>query len=105
MNARSPVLALVVAVLAVSSSAPLIAFAAAPALAIAFWRNGLAAFALTPITLGPRRLELRAARGRDLGLCALAGVALAAHFGTWMPSVQLGSVATVTALVATQPVW
>jgi len=32
-------------------------------------------------------------------------VALAAHFGTWMPSVQLGSVATSTALVATQPVW
>jgi drug/metabolite transporter (DMT)-like permease len=35
----------------------------------------------------------------------LAGVALAAHFATWMPSVQLGSVATATALVATQPVW
>src|SRR5437868_2145998 len=49
MNTRSPrlrpglttVVALVVAVLAVSSSAPLIAFAAAPALAIGFWRNGL----------------------------------------------------------------
>ena len=38
-------------------------------------------------------------------LCVLAGLALAAHFGTWMPSVQLGSVATATALVATQPVW
>jgi drug/metabolite transporter (DMT)-like permease len=35
----------------------------------------------------------------------LAGVALAAHFAAWMPSVQLGSVATATALVATQPVW
>jgi drug/metabolite transporter (DMT)-like permease len=111
MNARSPhtatVLALVVAVLAVSSSAPLIAFAAAPALAIAFWRNALATVVLTPISLGPRRGELRRVlRRRDaLVFCVLAGVALAAHFATWMPSVQLGSVATATALVATQPVW
>lgn len=97
--------ALAVAVLAVSSSAPLIAFAAAPALAVAFWRNALAAVALTPITLGPRKKELIRVRGRDGVFAVLAGVALAAHFGTWMPSVQLGSVATATALVATQPVW
>lgn len=97
--------ALTVAVVAVSSSAPLIAYAAAPALAIAFWRNALATAALSPITLGPRRPELRGITRRDLGLCVLAGIALAAHFGTWMPSVQLGSVATATALVATQPVW
>ena len=103
------VAALAVAVLAVSSSAPLIAFAAAPALAIAFWRNGLAAVALTPVTLGPRRAEFRdivAGQRRRAGLfCVLAGLALAVHFATWMPSVQLGSVATATALVATQPVW
>ncbi|WP_436537227.1 DMT family transporter [Actinoplanes sp. HUAS TT8] len=103
------VLALVVAVLAVSSSAPLIAFASAPALAVAFWRNGLASVALTPIALGPRRGEVREAirgsRRRAGVFCLLAGVALAAHFGTWMPSVQLGTVATATALVATQPVW
>ncbi|GIM96011.1 DMT family transporter [Paractinoplanes toevensis] len=109
MNARSPhvltALSLVVAVLAVSSSAPLIAFAAAPAMAIAFWRNGLATVVLTPITLGPRRRELRGATRRAVTFCLLAGVALAAHFATWMPSVQLGSVATATALVATQPVW
>ena len=97
--------ALAVAVLAVSSSAPLIAFAAAPALAVAFWRNGLAAAALTPITWGPRRQELFGVRRKEVLFCVLAGVALAAHFGTWMPSVQLGSVATAAALVATQPVW
>jgi drug/metabolite transporter (DMT)-like permease len=105
---RPPLLvpvALTVAVLAVSSSAPLIAFAAAPALAVAFWRNGLAAVALTPLTLGPRRRELFGVRRREALFCVLAGTALAAHFGTWMPSVQLGSVATATALVATQPVW
>jgi drug/metabolite transporter (DMT)-like permease len=113
MNTRSPhqrpglptVLALTVAVLAVSSSAPLIAFAAAPALAIAFWRNGLATVALTPITYGPRRAEILGIDRRELLFSILSGVALAAHFATWMPSVQLGSVATATALVATQPVW
>jgi drug/metabolite transporter (DMT)-like permease len=104
-HALSTIGALSVAVLAVSSSAPLIAYAAAPALAVAFWRNALATVALTPITAGPRRPELRRTSRRDLGLCVLAGIALAAHFGTWMPSVQLGSVATATALVATQPVW
>ncbi|AGZ46259.1 hypothetical protein AFR_40025 [Actinoplanes friuliensis DSM 7358] len=97
--------ALTVAVLAVSSSAPLIAFAAAPALAVAFWRNGLAFAALTPITVGPRRFELATLRSRSGVFAVLAGVALALHFATWMPSVQLGSVATATALVATQPVW
>ena len=98
------VVAVTVAVLAVSSSAPLIAFAAAPALAIAFWRNALATVALTPVAAGPRRSELRGL-GRGHAVCVLAGVALAVHFGTWMPSVQLGSVATAAALVATQPVW
>lgn len=111
MNVRSnravlSAAALAIAVLAISSSAPLIAFAAAPALAIAFWRNALATVALTPITLGPRLPELHAVGRRRTGVyCLLAGVALAVHFGTWMPSVQLGSVATAAALVATQPVW
>ena len=106
---RSPALlttvALAVAVLAVSSSAPLIAFATAPALAIAFWRNALAFAALTPISAGPRRAEVRTLRSPAGLYCVLAGVALALHFATWMPAVQLGSVATATALVATQPVW
>ncbi|MFY1634361.1 DMT family transporter [Solwaraspora sp. WMMB335] len=99
-----------VAVLAVSTSAPLIAFAAAPALAVAFWRNLLATGTVVPFVLVRRRSELRllSANGagrRQAGWCVLAGAALAAHFGTWMPSAQLTSVATATALVATQPVW
>lgn len=98
-----------IAVLAVSTSAPLIAFAAAPALAVAFWRNVLATGAVAPFVLARRRPELRLLAqpgGRSqAGWSALAGIALAAHFGTWMPSAQLTSVATATALVATQPVW
>jgi drug/metabolite transporter (DMT)-like permease len=99
----------ILAVAAISSSAPLIAFAAAPALAVAFWRNTIAVGLLSPVTLVRRRTELRAlTRGagrREGWYCVLSGVALAAHFATWMPSAQLTSVAAATALVATQPVW
>jgi drug/metabolite transporter (DMT)-like permease len=38
-------------------------------------------------------------------VAALAGVFLALHFGTWVPSVRLTSVASATALVATQSVF
>jgi drug/metabolite transporter (DMT)-like permease len=97
------------AVVAVSSSAPLIAYAAAPALAIAFYRNFLAVGVLAPAALVRRRAELRdmvvGDRRREARYSVLAGVALAVHFATWMPSAQLTSVATATALVATQPVW
>jgi drug/metabolite transporter (DMT)-like permease len=99
-------LALGVAVLALSTSGPLIASTVAPALAIAFWRNAMAVGLLTPVALLRRRSELVGlARGRAGLFTVLAGVALAVHFATWIPSAKLTSVATATALVATQPVW
>jgi drug/metabolite transporter (DMT)-like permease len=101
-------LALAVGVVAVSVSGPLIAYAAAPALAIAFWRNALALPLLVPAAAWRRRPELRALAGsarRDALLCALAGVALAGHLMAWVPSTRMTSVATSTALVTTQPVW
>ncbi|HEX6969812.1 MAG TPA: DMT family transporter [Micromonosporaceae bacterium] len=100
--------AVIVAVVAVSSAAPLIAFAAAPALVVAFWRNALAVGALGAFAAVRRRAEfvtLLRSDPRHLRYCVLAGAALAAHFGTWTPSVHLTSVAAATALVATQPVW
>lgn len=101
-------LALTVAVFAFSSSAPLIAYAAAPGLAIAFWRNAAATSVLVPAALLRRRGELRAlvgSRRRDGVWCALAGAALAVHFALWVPSIKLTTVAMGTALVASQPVW
>jgi drug/metabolite transporter (DMT)-like permease len=100
------VIVLAVAVLGVSTSGPLIAFAAAPALAIAFWRNALATAVVLPVAGLRRRDELRTVLTSREGLISgVAGLALALHFGTWVPSVKLTSVATATALVATQPVW
>ncbi len=99
------VVALAVSVVALSSSAPLIAYAAAPALAIAFWRNTIGTGLLVPVTVAVRRAELRGLDRRTVLGCVLAGLALAAHFGTWIPSAKLTTVAAATALLATQPVW
>jgi drug/metabolite transporter (DMT)-like permease len=97
--------ALTIALLAVSSSAPLIAYAAAPALAIAFWRNALAVGVLAPVALTRRRAQLRRLDRHTALMCVLAGVALAAHFATWVPSAKLTTAAAATAMGATQPVW
>ncbi|HSV65794.1 MAG TPA: DMT family transporter [Mycobacteriales bacterium] len=96
---------LAVATAAVSTSASLIAATAAPALAIAFWRNALAVAVLLPWSAVRRRAELARLDQRSWRLSLLAGALLAAHFATWVPSVTLTSVASATALVATQPVW
>ncbi|MFG1928233.1 DMT family transporter [Cryptosporangium sp. NPDC048952] len=95
-----------IAVAAVATSGPLIAAIAAPALAIAFWRLGLAALVLTPITaVRLARLPAERPDRRTIARCLLAGVLLAGHFGTWIPSVTMTNVATSTALVCTQPIW
>jgi drug/metabolite transporter (DMT)-like permease len=99
------VTALAVAVLGISSAAPLIAYAAAPALAIAFWRNAFATALVAPVAAVTRRAELAGLGRRGWLACALPGVALAGHFGTWVPSPKYTTVAASTALVATQPVW
>src|SRR4051794_21630685 len=91
--------ALTIAVVAVSSSAPLIAYATAPALAIAFWRNALAVGGLAPVTAARRTDELRAMTRADARVCVLAGAALAVHFGLWVPSAKLTTVAAATAMV------
>lgn len=104
-GADVPLLAL--AVVGIGASAPLIATIAAPALAIALWRNVFGAAALLPFAW--------AGAGRDLvtiwtdrrlrRVVVASGTALAAHFATWVPAVTLTTVAAATALGAVQPVW
>ena len=98
-------LLLAVAMVAVSTSGPLMAATAAPALAIAFWRNALAVLAVVPHASAYSRADLRAAPARVLALALLAGGLLAAHFGTYVPSLHRTSVASAAALVCTQAVW
>ncbi|MGI8722412.1 MAG: DMT family transporter [Geodermatophilaceae bacterium] len=103
-SARSWTL-LLIGVLGVSLSAPLTALLAAPALALGFWRTALGAAFLLPTAAVRRGAEFRALRPAVIGRCALAGAFLAAHFGTWIPSITLTSVSTATALVCTTPIW
>jgi drug/metabolite transporter (DMT)-like permease len=102
---RTDVWLIALGVSAVSTSAPLIRAAAAPAFAVAFWRNAMAAGLLVPFTLVRARAELLGLDARERRLALLSGVLLALHFATWIPSLSFTSVASSTALVATQPVW
>lgn len=92
---------LTVAVLAAATSGPFTAAITAPAVAVAFYRCSLAAVATAPFARGLRR----AASPREARLLLGSGICLALHFATWLPALRLTSVATATALVATQPVW
>jgi drug/metabolite transporter (DMT)-like permease len=110
--ARPPTVDLVllgVAVAAVSTSAPLIRGASAPSLAVAMWRTAMALPVLAvAVAMAPRsRAQIRALvhAGDERRRSAIAGVLLALHFAAWVPSLSFTSVASSTALVATQPVW
>lgn len=98
-------LLMAVGVVAVSLSGPLMAAMVVPPLAISFWRNGFATAALAPGVATRRRYELAGLRGRRLGLVAVSGAMLALHFGTWVTSLTLTSVASATAIVCLQIAW
>jgi drug/metabolite transporter (DMT)-like permease len=102
---RGDVWLIVLGVTAVSTSAPLIRAAAAPAFAIAFWRNAMASGLMVPYSLAYAREELTGLDSREKRLALFSGALLALHFATWIPSLSFTSVASSTALVATQPVW
>jgi drug/metabolite transporter (DMT)-like permease len=86
-------------------SGPLTALVTAPFLAIAFWRNAAGAAALVPVLVTRERRTLAALRPRHLGSSALAGLFLAGHFASWLPSLSMTSVAASIALVTTTPIW
>ena len=94
--------AVAVGVLAVSAAAIFIRLAEAPAIAVAFWRCALGAALLLPPALVRRE---RFPRGQDLWAGIASGVALGAHFGFWISSLDHTSVAASVVLVSTQPVF
>lgn len=94
--------AVAVGVLAVSAAAIFIRLADAPAIAVAFWRCALGVALLLPPALLRRE---RFPRGRDLYAGVASGVALGAHFGFWISSLDHTSVAASVVLVSTQPVF
>ena len=105
LPSRTDGLWILVAVIAVSVSAPIVAASDEPGLSVAFWRTTLASAILVPLALLRHRTQFFNCFRRENRVILLAGVLLAAHFATWLPSVTLTSVASSTALVALQPAW
>jgi len=104
--AIDPHFALLLGVFAVSTGAIFARLATeAPALVIAAYRVGLASLVIVPLALLKVRPELLSLSRRDLGLALLSGLFLALHFGTWIYSLSLTSVANSVVLVNTNPLW
>ncbi len=102
---RADLLLITLGVAGVSTSGPLIAATAVPALAIGFWRNALAAAALGPAAVIAHRGELRRLSRGEWRVIVAAGALLGFHFATWITSIRYTSVSSATAFVATQPAW
>ena len=100
-----PMAALAVAVVAVSTSAILVRWSAAPSVVKAFYRVVFTTALLLPWTFGRYRGEFRTMELRDLGIAGLTGVALALHFASWFESLNHTSVAASVTLVQTQPLF
>ena len=91
------------------------ALSGAPPLAVSAWRLVIASAVLVGLSGFAPRLRsgpLAEARGRSIPhddksrwVFLAAGVALAAHFATWISSLDYTSVAVSTLLVATTPIW
>ncbi len=99
----SPLLVLIVAVLATTYAGPIVRFATAPAVAIAFWRLVL----VLPVTFGlaTRERQRTSVMREAFPLMLLAGVLLAVHFWTWIASLRFTTVASSVVLVSLKPIF
>src|SRR5213078_4673677 len=110
----SPLLVLIVAVLATTYAGPIVRFATAPALAIAFWRLALVLPVTGALAVCERSGEQGAvpsARSEGtaprslLPLTLLSGLLLALHFWSWIASLRFTTVASSVVLVSLKPVF
>jgi len=101
----SPWLTLSLAVLFVSFGAILVRLAAAPPLAVSFYRVAIASLLLLPFASGDARRSWPALDRKHRLLVVAAGTALALHFATWIASLSYTTVASSVLLVNTSPVF
>jgi drug/metabolite transporter (DMT)-like permease len=103
----SPMLALLIGVMAASSAAILIRFAQreAPSLVVATYRLGIATLVLAPIALMRSRQEIARINRKLAGMIIFTGVVLGLHFATWISSLEYASVASSVVLVTSSPLW
>jgi drug/metabolite transporter (DMT)-like permease len=100
-----PLGALGVAIAAVSTSAILIRWSAAPSTVMAFYRVLLMTALVAPVAIYRNPGDFRQISRRDAAAAVGAGVALAVHFGAWFESLRYTSVAASVTLVQSQPIF
>src|SRR5256886_1111996 len=101
----SPLLILIGAVLATTYAGPIVRFATAPALAIAFWRLALVLPVTGSLAVWEGRGEQGTAPRSLLPLIILSGLLLALHFWSWIASLRFTTVASSVVLVSLKPVF
>ncbi|MBO1005452.1 DMT family transporter [Pseudogracilibacillus auburnensis] len=102
----NPYIAVVVGVIAVSTSAIIVKLASdAPAGMIAFYRLFFAVLMMAPYIVLKYKQELRSIMKRDWILATLSGIFLALHFILWFESLNYTSVASSVVLVTLQPIF
>ncbi|MBI1795123.1 MAG: DMT family transporter [Chloroflexi bacterium] len=100
-------LALLLAILAVSTASIFIKFAQrdAPSLVIAALRLTFASLALAPLAWTRHRAEILSLTRRELLFGLLSGLFLSVHFATWISSLEYTTIASSVVLVSTGPLW
>lgn len=100
-----PYIALLIGVVAVSTSAIFVKLASAPAPITATYRLLFTVLLMTPFTIKPLLKEIHAISARAWGLAAVSGFFLAAHFILWFESLNYTSVTSSVVLVTLQPLF
>ncbi|MEY5145369.1 MAG: hypothetical protein RL745_738 [Actinomycetota bacterium] len=97
--------ALGIALVGICTTGPIITASTAPVFALAAWRCLLGALFIGVFLMGRQWRVLASMDPRAWKASIVAGVLLGLHFAVWIPSLRYTTVASSTALVATQPVW
>jgi drug/metabolite transporter (DMT)-like permease len=95
---------LISGILGIGASGPIIAKSQMPVPTMIFWRNVIGGLVMLPFALARGEWKSNEQR-RAIGWSALAGFLLASHFICFFWAMKFTSVATGTALTATQPIF
>jgi drug/metabolite transporter (DMT)-like permease len=103
----SPIIILLVGILAVSTGSIFIRFAQveAPSIVIACYRLGMATLILAPFVISQKREEISRLQRRQFCMLILSGFFLALHFASWITSLEHTSIVSSVVLVTTTPLW
>lgn len=96
---------LVFGLIGISHGSIFVRLADADPIVVSFARVGIAALIVAPPALALKWPEFRALDRRALLLAIGAGVMLAAHFATWVSSLEHTAIANSVVLVTLSPIW